>query len=91
MDSDTFTQRLCQRTGITTDQANSLQEALARLITQQAGERNTISLQGFGQFALKERPPRQMYNPATGEFRPVPASHTLGFRPSKALKTTPQA
>lgn len=87
MDNQEFCQQLCQRTGMTPQECTNMQEALAELITEQALQGNTVSLQGFGQFALKEKLPREIYNPATGEFHLVPGSYSLGFRPSKALKS----
>lgn len=91
MDSNAFTQRLCERTGMAPEQATAMQEALTDIIIEQIREGNSVALQGFGQFTLKERLPREIFNPATGDFRLIPGSYTLGFRPSKALKTAPSA
>ena len=43
---------------------------------------------GFGIFAIKERAARTGRNPQTGKPIQLPASKTVGFKPSKELKTS---
>lgn len=45
-----------------------------------------VKLSGFGIFEKKERAARQGTNPATQEKIEIPASVTVGFKPSKSLK-----
>ena len=49
-----------------------------------AGEE--VKLSGFGIFAKKERPARVGTNPSTREKIVIPASKSVTFKPSKALK-----
>lgn len=45
-----------------------------------------VSLIGFGTFETKKRPARTGRNPKTGETMQIPASTTVSFKPSSALK-----
>lgn len=47
-----------------------------------------VSIAGFGTFRRKERKARTGINPATKETIQIPASSTVGFSPSQALKDT---
>ena len=46
----------------------------------------TVSLVGFGSFAVPERPARKGRNPRTGEEIKIKAAKIPKFRPGKALK-----
>jgi len=46
----------------------------------------TVSLVGFGTFAVKRRAARQGRNPRTGETIQIAASNVPGFKAGKALK-----
>ena len=45
-----------------------------------------VNLAGFGKFKVKDSPPRQGRNPATGETIEIAASRKLGFNPAKQVK-----
>jgi len=45
-----------------------------------------VNLAGFGKFKVKDSPPRQGRNPATGETIEIAASRKLGFSPAKQVK-----
>ncbi len=45
-----------------------------------------VQLAGFGTFAVRERAARKGRNPKTGEEIWIPASKSVAFRASKALK-----
>lgn len=51
-----------------------------------AVKKEKVSLIGFGTFETKERPARTGRNPKTGETMQIPASTTVCFKPSSALK-----
>ena len=46
------------------------------------------SVNGFGRFAVKERPAREGRNPRTGETLKIAASKSLGFKMSKPVGAT---
>lgn len=55
-------------------------------ITEALAQGNSVSMYGFGNFELKEKSARKMFNPTTKQYSIIPAKWTLGFRPSPILK-----
>jgi len=55
-------------------------------ITEALAQGNSVSMYGFGNFEIKEKGARKMFNPTTKQYRVIPAKWTLGFRPSPILK-----
>lgn len=55
-------------------------------ITEALAQGNSVSMHGFGNFELKEKGARKMFNPTTKQYSVIPAKWTLGFRPSPILK-----
>ena len=45
-----------------------------------------VQIVGFGAFEVKTRAARTGRNPKTGESMQIPASKSLGFKPSSSLK-----
>jgi nucleoid DNA-binding protein len=45
-----------------------------------------VRVPGFGQFSVRQRKARIARNPRTGDPVQVPASQTVGFKPSKLLR-----
>lgn len=81
-----LTQRLAEKTGVSSIETANLQAELIEQIIAQIAAGNTVAIQGFGTFELKERAERKMYNPNTKEFQTISARQTAGFRPSTTLK-----
>lgn len=64
-------------------------EAVETVFTEIAkalAEDNTVEISGFGKFEVTERSARTGINPATKEKIEIPASKSVKFKPSKALK-----
>lgn len=64
-------------------------EAVETVFTEIAkalAEGNTVEISGFGKFEVTERSARTGINPATKEKIEIPASNSVKFKPSKALK-----
>ena len=55
-------------------------------ITKTLADGGKVDLSGFGKFEVAERPARMGINPATKEKIEIPASKSVKFKPSKALK-----
>lgn len=53
----------------------------------EAGGRNRVSIQGFGNFGVKATKPRTVRNIRTGETSEVEASIRITFKPAEELKT----
>ncbi len=61
-------------------------DAAINAITDALSKGDTVSLVGFGTFAVKARNARDGRNPRTGETIKIAASNTPGFKAGKALK-----
>lgn len=61
-------------------------EAVIDAITASLKAGDTVSLIGFGTFAVKARPARTGRNPKTGEAIEIAATKVPGFKPGKLLK-----
>jgi len=55
-------------------------------ITQSLAKGDTVTIVGFGTFAVKARAARSGRNPQTGAAIAIPASNLPGFKAGKALK-----
>lgn len=49
-------------------------------------EGNTVDIYGFGKFTLSQRAAHTGINPSTKEKIEIPASKSIKFKPTKALK-----
>lgn len=61
-------------------------DAAVEAITEALKSGDSVSLMGFGTFAVKARPARTGRNPRTGEELQIAASTVPGFKPGKALR-----
>ena len=61
-------------------------DAALEAITGALKSGDTVSLVGFGTFAVKQRAERQGRNPQTGQTMVIKAGRVPGFKPGKALK-----
>lgn len=68
-----------------TDAANAV-DAVFSSITGTLANGNSVTLVGFGTFAVTDRAARTGRNPRTGEAITIPASKSSKFKAGKALK-----
>lgn len=68
-----------------TDAANAV-DAVFGSITNSLSNGNSVTLVGFGTFAVTDRAARTGRNPRTGEAITIPASKSSKFKAGKALK-----
>jgi len=61
-------------------------DAIISVITKALKNDETVTLTGFGTFAVRKRSARQGRNPQTGEVLKIKASKNPGFKAGKALK-----
>lgn len=61
-------------------------DATIKAISSTLKKGGTVSLVGFGSFAVTKRPTRKGRNPRTGEEIKIKAAKIPKFRPGKALK-----
>lgn len=65
-------------------------EAVTGAIATALSEGESVSVPGFGTFAVADRAERQGRNPATGEAITIAASRTVKFKAGKTLKDAVQ-
>ncbi len=61
-------------------------DSMIGAVTESLQKGESVSLVGFGTFAVKERAARQGRNPQTGETIQIKAAKVPGFKAGKALK-----
>ena len=66
--------------------ATAALDAIAGVVAKEVTAGGAITLPGLGKVACKERPERQVRNPATGETMTKPADKQVKFTIAKALK-----
>jgi len=86
MNNQELTAKLVEKTGLSAAEVAKFQAACIEKVLDEIAQGNTVSFQGFGNFELKEKAQRKMYNPTKKEFNVIPARQTVGFRPSTVLK-----
>jgi nucleoid DNA-binding protein len=82
-----FVKVLKEKAGIeTTAKAEAAYEALFGVIADSLKEGEPVTIIGFGTFKVSVRSARKGRNPQTGKPMDIPASKTVKFTVSKALK-----
>ena len=66
--------------------ADEALEAVLSSIVKGVKKDKKVQIIGFGTFEVKQRAKRTGRNPKTGEAMEIPASKSVGFKPSAALK-----
>lgn len=65
---------------------NEISDALFDTLTKGIKKDKRFTYPGFGTFTIRNRKARKGRNPQTGAAINIPASKTVGFRPSPELK-----
>lgn len=81
-----FVNILARNAGVTTSEAADMLAKIVALMVDTAKNGDSVNLQGFGTFELKEKAEKRLFNPKLNEYRIVPASKTISFRASAVLK-----
>jgi DNA-binding protein HU-beta len=79
-------ERVAESTGKTKKEAGLLVDTVFQAISEALSNGEKVTLIGFGNFEVKERPARTGRNPQTGEEIQIEASKVPSFRPGKQLK-----
>ncbi len=77
---------LADKMGSDKKTANTALDAIADVITQTVSEGGAVTIPGVAKFVCKDRPERQVRNPATGETMTKPADKQVKATIAKALK-----
>ncbi|MGV6805152.1 MAG: HU family DNA-binding protein [Ruegeria sp.] len=77
---------LAEEMGTDKKSANAALEAMTGLITREVSAGGAVTLPGVGKIYCRERPERQVRNPATGETFTKEADKVVKMTIAKALK-----
>ena len=77
---------VAEKSGLGKKQAAAAVDTVFDTISEALANRDKVQLMGFGTFETRERKERRARNMQSGEEMVVPAGHSIGFRPGKALK-----
>ncbi len=77
---------LAEEMGTDKKSANAALEAVTGLITREVSAGGAVTLPGVGKIYCRERPERQVRNPATGETFTKEADRVVKMTIAKALK-----
>ena len=87
MNNKEFIAELSRRLGYTNKDTTRMVSSVLGVMTQELQDGNTIAIQGFGTFEVRQRKARQGRNPRkTGEVIKIAASKAPVFKAGKALK-----
>ncbi len=79
---------LFERVGLNKREAKDLIEIFFEEIREVLARGDTVKLSGFGNFQVRDKPPRPGRNPKTGEKIPIAARRVVTFHASQKLKST---
>jgi nucleoid DNA-binding protein len=71
---------------ITKKQAETLMSATAQTLVQALNDNKTVQLKNLGSLEIKQRQPRNVTNPKTGEKTRTQQKRVVTFRPNRQLK-----
>lgn len=77
---------VAEKTGLTKKDASAALEAVMEAISGGLKKGKSITLTGFGTFAVAKRSAREGRNPQTGDKIKIPAKKVPKFKPGKALR-----
>ena len=86
MTNKTFIKSLAIRLKISEAEAKELTEQFVGIFVHEVQAGNLVSIQGFGNFEVKEKAERKMYNPTTKSYKIIPKKVSLNFKMSATLK-----
>lgn len=82
---------LFERVGLNKREAKDVVDAFFEEIRDSLAGGVEVKLSGFGNFHVRDKPPRPGRNPKTGEVIPIAARRVVTFHASQKLKTAVEA
>ncbi len=86
MNKTEFVDAIADAAGVTKVDAGNVLDAMIKVIKKALKSGDSVSLVGFGTFAVRKRAARQGRNPRTGATIKIKASKIPAFKAGKALK-----
>ena len=87
MNKTEFIKAMATNSGMTQGDAENALNGLVRTVTNELKAGGSITIAGFGTFAISERAERTGRNPKTGEVIPIEARRVVTFHASQKLKS----
>ena len=78
---------IASESGLSKTESLKALDAMLGSVTSALQNGEQVVLVGFGTFSVKDRAPRKVRNPRSGEVIDVAASRVASFKPGKGLKT----
>lgn len=82
---------LFERVGLNKREAKDIVDTFFEEIREALASGNEVKLSGFGNFQVRDKPPRPGRNPKTGEVIPIAARRVVTFHASQKLKSIVEA
>jgi len=82
-----LTDILFERVGLNKREAKELVDAFYAEISNSLEKGQEVRISGFGNFTIRDKPPRPGRNPKTGEEIPISARRVVTFQASQKLKS----
>jgi len=86
MNKSELQKRVMELCGVPRKDAVKAVEGVLVAISEGLEKEGSVRLAGFGNFVVRERAPRKVRNPRTGEMMEVPAKRVIVFKPSSVLQ-----
>lgn len=77
---------LFQHVGLNKREAKDIVDAFFEEIRESLARGDEVKLSGFGNFQVRDKPPRPGRNPKTGEVIPIAARRVVTFHASQKLR-----
>jgi len=87
MNKSELVESISNESGLTKTDAVKALDAMLGSVTTALKNGEQVVLVGFGTFSVKDRAPRKVRNPRSGEVIDVAASRVAAFKPGKGLKS----
>lgn len=86
MTNKEFIEMLSRKTSFETSDVKELSATLIDIMLHNVADGDSVTIQGFGSFEVREKARRKIYNPTSKNYMVVPPKKTLGYKMSAALK-----
>jgi integration host factor subunit alpha len=77
---------ICNKTTFTRQKSAEIVDQLFEILKETLEKGEKIKISGFGNFVIREKPPRRRRNPQTGTAIIISARRVLTFKPSPVLR-----
>lgn len=86
MEHESYIKSLSERLNLSEEKVAEMASQFVSTFMKEVREGGLLSIQGFGNFEMKEKAERKMYNPTTKSYKVIPSKKVIGFKMSATLK-----